>query len=77
MRDIINMTRQDTYDMSSDTICAKAYKLTHEDPNNPDLTLLVDELIVRVQVYANKVRRLSIEDPNKSIDWLVAGDRSE
>ena len=48
------MTRQDTYDMSSDTLCAKAYKLAHEDSNNPDLTLLVDELIVRVQVYATK-----------------------
>jgi len=48
------MTRQDTYDMSSDTLCAKAYKLAHEDSNNPDLALLVDELIVKVQVYATK-----------------------
>ena len=51
------MTRQDTYDMSSDTLCAKAYKLAHEESNNSDLALLVDELIVRVQVYTTKSKK--------------------
>jgi hypothetical protein len=51
---VVNMTRQDTYDMSSDTLCAKAYKLAHEEGHDPDLALLVDELIVRVQVYTTK-----------------------
>ena len=51
------MTRQDTYDMSNDTLCAKAYKLAHEESNNSDLALLVDELIVRVQVYTTKSKK--------------------
>jgi len=51
------MTRQDTYDMSNDTLCAEAYKLAHEESNNSDLALLVDELIVRVQVYVTKSKK--------------------
>ena len=51
------MTRQDTYDMSNDTLCAEAYKLAHEESNNSDLALLVDELIGRVQVYVTKSKK--------------------
>ena len=53
------MTRQDTYNMSNDTLCAEAYKLAHEDSNNPNLALLVDELIVRVRVYIPKSNEAS------------------
>ena len=53
------MTRQDTYNMSNDSLCAEAYKLAHEDSNNPNLALLVNKLIVRVRIYIPKSNEAS------------------
>ena len=51
------------YDMSDDTLCAEAYKAAHHKLTqlNPELELLVDELIVRLQVYHTKTDKIKTD----------------
>lgn len=55
----VNKDINEIYDMSDDTLCAKAHEAAHHKLTqlNPELELLVDELIVRLQVYHTKTKK--------------------
>jgi hypothetical protein len=61
--DEIMRSQKEIYDMSDDTLCAKAYEAAHHKLTqlNPELELLVDELIVRLQMYRGRCFRNKCE----------------